>query len=88
MAERCYDYIASDQEFPACLAIEPALFSLAFKDKTREQRLLIYGAFLHHLKIWQSTIMMQGLRRFPFMHDWQGRLKEAVEKYKALPKSK
>jgi hypothetical protein len=87
MAERCYDLIAADKPFPAYLAVEPALFELAFKDKNRDQRLSIYGGFLHHLKSWQATVMMQGFRRFPFMYNWEGRLLEIVQKYKAqLPK--
>jgi hypothetical protein len=87
MAERCYDLIASDKPFPAYLAVEPALFELAFKDKNRDQRLSIYGGFLHHLKSWQANVMMQGFRRFPFMYDWEGRLREIVQKYKdQLPK--
>jgi hypothetical protein len=87
MAERCYDLIASEKPFPAHLAAEPALFELAFKDKNRDQRLLIYGGFLNHLKSWQATAMMQGLHRFPFMYNWEGRLLEIVQKYKSqLPK--
>ena len=87
MAERCYDLIASEKPFPADLAVEPALFELAFKDKNRDQRLLIYGGFLNYLKSWQATTMFQQFRRFPFMYDWEGRLLEIVQKYKEqLPK--
>ena len=87
MAERCYDFIASDKPFPTHLAVEPKLFELAFLGKSRDQRLLIYGGFLHHLKSWQAETMMHGLRRFPFTYNWQGRLLEIVQKYKAqLPK--
>src|SRR5205085_6014828 len=43
MAEQCYDLIASDKPFPSHLTVEPRLFELAFKDKSREQRLLLYG---------------------------------------------
>jgi len=87
MAELCYDLIASDALFPVHLAVEPALFGLAFKDKNRDQRLLIYGGFLHHLKSWQEVTMMQGFHRFPFMYDWEGRLQQIAEKYEEqLPK--
>jgi hypothetical protein len=82
MAERCYDLIASGKPFPSELAVKPELFELAFKDKNREQRLLIYGGFLHHLKAWQATTMFQGLRRFPFMYDWEGRLLQIVKRYR------
>ncbi len=81
MAERCYDLIASDKPFPADLAVEPALFALAFKQKTRDQRLLIYGGFLHHLRTWQETAMLQQ-RRFPFSYNWEGRLLEIVKRYR------
>jgi hypothetical protein len=87
MAEWCYDAIASDKPFPSYLAVDPALFELAFKGKTHDQRLLIYGGFLYHLKYWQAQAMMQ-FRRFPFMFDWQGRLLEISQKYKdQLPKT-
>ena len=82
IAEKCYDMIAADKPFPSELAIEPTLFQLAFKDKNREQRLLIYGGFLYHLKVWQEQTMFQQFRRFPFMYTWEGRLLEIVEKFK------
>jgi hypothetical protein len=87
MAERCYESIAADKPFPSYLMVEPRLFVLAFKDKTREQRLSVYAGFLNHLKVWQDKIMFEGFRRWPFMYDWDGRLGEIVEKYKEqLPK--
>jgi len=63
MAERCYDLIAADKPFPPYLAIEPTLFAQIFKERNREQRLLIYAGFLYHLKVWQEKIMFQGFRR-------------------------
>jgi hypothetical protein len=86
MAERCYELIAAGKPFPSYLTAEPTLFELAFKDKNREQRLLIYGGFLHHLEVWQHQIMCR-FDRWPFMYGWEGRLREIVEKYKEqLPK--
>lgn len=82
MAEKCYDVIAADKLFPSELEVEPTLFQLAFKDKNREQRLLIYGGFLYHLKGWQGEIMFKHFRRFPCMYNWEGRLLEIVEKFK------
>jgi hypothetical protein len=81
VAEACYDRIAESDDFPKYLAVEPALFEIAFKGKTREQRLLIYGGFLNHLKAWQGDVMM-AFRRFPFMYIWEGRLKDIYEEYK------
>jgi hypothetical protein len=87
MAERCYELIATDKPFPSYLAVEPTLFALAFSDKNREQRLLMYGGFLYHLKVWQADIRFHGFRRFPFTYSWEGRLMGIVEKYKEqLPK--
>jgi hypothetical protein len=82
MAEYCYDVIAAEKPFPTHLAVVPELFMLAFKNKNREQRLVIYGGFLDHLKSWQAQAMMQ-LRRFPFMYNWEGRLLDCVQKYRA-----
>ncbi len=81
MAERCYDLIAADKPFPQYLAVEPKLFALAFKEKNSEQRLLIYGGFLYHLKVWQQEVMFQGFGRWAFMYDWDGRLGDLVQKY-------
>lgn len=87
MAERCYDLIASDKPFPTHLAVEPALFGLALKGKNRDQRVAFFGGFLHHLKSWQAQVMWS-FRRIPFMYSWEGRLLEAVQKYKSqLPRT-
>jgi hypothetical protein len=82
MAERIYDIVAAEKPFPTHLAVDPALLEVAFKGKNRDQRLLIYGGFLHYLKAWQATTMFQSFRRFPFMYDWTGRLLAIVQKYK------
>ena len=80
-AELCYDRIAEGEVFPKHLTVEPALFDLVFKGKSREQRLLIYGGFLTHLLVWQGQMMM-ARRRIPFMYVWEGRLRDAYEEYK------
>jgi hypothetical protein len=54
---------------------------LVFKGKTAQQRLLFVGCFLEHLSSWQAQVMMEQ-NRFPFMFEWQGRLKQIVEQCK------
>jgi hypothetical protein len=84
MAERCYDLIAAqDKTSPSQYEIIPFLFAALFGSKTLDQRQLLYGAFLDNTKIWQSQVMMQQFRRFPFMFDWHGRLAPLVQKYRA-----
>ena len=83
MAERCYDVIvAQDKSSRSQYEIIPLLFAAAFGSKTPDQRQILYGAFLDHLKSWQSQIMMQQFQRFPFMFTWQGRLASFVQKYR------
>jgi len=60
----------------------PGLFATMLKKKSRERRVFLYGEFLDNLKAWQSQVMMQQFRRFPFMFSWQGRLSDAVLKYR------
>jgi hypothetical protein len=87
MAERCYGLIAADKPFPPYLTVEPALFGHAFTGRDREERLLIYGAFLWHLEEWQEKFMFERFHHWSFMHSWEGHLREVVEKYRAqLPK--
>lgn len=87
MAERLYDLIAAGKPFPSYLTVDPTLLALAFKDKNREQQLVAYGGFLHHLEVWQDKSVFREFGRWPFMYDWEGRLKEVVEKYKEqIPK--
>src|SRR6266536_338682 len=76
MAERLYELIAADKPFPSYLAVEPTLFELAFKDKNREQRLLIYGGFLHHLEVWKENFMYQHFDHWSLMYGWEGRSEE------------
>ena len=86
MAERLYDAIASEKPFPSHLAVLPTLWVLAFKGKTPQQRLLIYGGFLNHLEVWQDQVMSQ-MSRWPFVYGWEGRLREIADQYREqLPK--
>ena len=83
MAERCYDLVAAqDKSSRSQYETIPLLFAAAFGSKTLDQRQILYGAFLDHLKSWQSQIMMQQFQRFPFMFTWQGRLASFVQKYR------
>lgn len=82
MAERLYDVVLAHGSSGSSWEILPDLFTVALKNKTRDQRVILYGEFLDGLKTWQSRTMMQ-YQRFPFMFTWQGRLADAVEKYRA-----
>jgi hypothetical protein len=81
MAERCYDLFVSSEPFAAHLSVEPSLFEAVLRNKSGEQRLLIYGGFLYNLKAWQGKVMLEVFRRFPFTYNWEGRLREIVYKY-------
>jgi|GEM_PF-6692410 len=82
MAERLYDVVLTHASSGSSWEILPDLFTVALKNKTRDQRVILYGEFLDGLKTWQSRTMMQ-YQRFPFMFTWHGRLADAVEKYRA-----
>jgi len=82
MAEHLYDAALSHQSGPSHWEILPMLFTAAFRGKTQDQRIVLYGQFLDRLKAWQGETRMQQFQRFPFMFDWPGRLKDAVEKYR------
>jgi len=84
MAEACYDFISSDEPFPEYLTVEPSLFKLAFSGKTRDERLLIYGGFLYHLKTWQGKVRFHNFRLFPFTYNWPGRLLQASDRYQKI----
>jgi len=87
MAERLYELIAADKPFPSYLTVEPMLFERAFKDKSREQRLLVYGGFLRHLEVWQEQFIFQQFHHWELGYSWEGRLQDIAEKYEAqLPK--
>jgi hypothetical protein len=67
----------SPQEF----AIEKKAADLIFKGKTAPERLLFLGCFLASLRSWQAKVMLEQ-NRFPFMFEWQGRLKAIVDRCK------
>jgi len=77
MAEHFYDVLSASAEFPSELSIEKKAIDVVLKGRGPRERVAFLGEFLRHLKGWQAQAMMQQ-RRFPFMFEWQGRLKEAV----------
>lgn len=79
MAERFYDAFNRTDDFPPEFAVEKKAMDLIFKGKTAQERLLFLGCFLAHLRSWQAKVMMEQ-NRFPFMFEWQGRLKAIVER--------
>ena len=78
IAERLYDILSQSDEFPAEFSIDKKAMDLIFKKKPAQDRLLFLGCFLAHLKSSQAQMMEQD--RFPFMFDWQGRLKAIVDR--------
>jgi hypothetical protein len=80
VAERFYDILVASSEFPAELSIAKRAMDLIFRNKDVPGRLLFLGGFLVHLKSYQAQLMMQQ-NRFPFMFDWEGRLKAIADKY-------
>jgi len=81
MAERFYDILSRSDEFPQEFAIEKKAADLVFKGNTAQERLLFLGCFLAHLRSWQAKVMLEQ-NRFPFMFEWQGRLKAIVDRCK------
>jgi len=82
MAERLYDVVVSQDPSPSPYEILPHLFATEFKGLNHDNRLLVYGQFIDGLRTGQAQARMQGFRRFPFMFSWQGRLGDAVQKYR------
>ena len=80
IAEHFYDALDAGSGFPPEFAIEKQAIDLVLQGRDREHRLLFLGGFLAHLRSWQSTAMMQQ-NRFPFMFQWEGRLKGIVNTY-------
>ena len=78
MAERFYDILSQSDKFPPAFAIETRAMDSIFKSKGAQERLLFLGCFLAHLRSWQAKVMMEQ-NRFPFMFEWQGRLKVIVD---------
>jgi hypothetical protein len=81
MAERFYDSLNRNDDFPPEFAIEKKAVDLIFKGKTAPERLLFLGCFLASLRSWQAKVMVEQ-SRFPFMFEWQGRLKAIVDRCK------
>jgi hypothetical protein len=79
MAERFYDAFNRSDDFPQEFAVEKKAMDLIFKGKAVQERLLFQGCFLAHLRSWQAKVMMEQ-NRFPFMFEWQGRLKAIVDR--------
>jgi hypothetical protein len=87
MAERFYDAFNRSDDFPQELAVEKKAMDLIFKGKTAQERLLFLGCFLANLRSWQAKVMMEQ-NRFPFMFEWQGRLKAIVDRCKEMKAAK
>ena len=83
MAVRFYDILSRSDEFPKEFAIEKKATDLIFKGKTAQERLLFLGCFLADLRSWQAKVMVEQ-NRFPFMFEWQGRLKTIVDRCKEV----
>jgi hypothetical protein len=80
IAELFYDALAAGPHVPAGCAIDERAIDLTFKGKGPHDRLLFLGGFLTHLKSWQAGAMLRA-SRFPFMFDWEGRLKAISFEY-------
>jgi VWFA-related protein len=74
IAELFYDALAAGPRVPAGCGIDERAIDLTFKRMAAHDRLLFLGGFLTHLKSWQAGVMLRA-SRFPFMFDWEGRLK-------------
>jgi hypothetical protein len=81
IAETFYDTLSRSDDFPGEFAIEKRAADLIFKGKSTQERLLFLGCFLAHLKSSQGKMMMEQ-HRFPFMFEWEGRLKVIVDRCK------
>jgi hypothetical protein len=73
--------LSRSDDFPGEFAIEKRAADLIFKGKSTQERLLFLGCFLAHLKSSQGKMMMEQ-HRFPFMFEWEGRLKVIVDRCK------
>jgi len=81
IAEHFYDVVSQSDDFPGEFAVEKRAADLVFKGKSAQERLLFLGCFLAHLKSFQAKVMMEQ-NRFPFMFEWEGRLKAIVDRCK------
>src|ERR1017187_5769172 len=80
IAEQFYDALAAGHGVQPEFTIQEQAVDLVLKGKTTQDRLVFLGGFLTHLKSWQAREMMQ-YNRFPFMFDWEGRLKAITLAY-------
>jgi hypothetical protein len=87
MAQQFYDALIASQSLPPEYTIEQQAIDLVLKGKGTQDRLLFLGGFLAHLKTWQAQTMTQ-FNRFPFMFDWEGRLKDITLAYLESKKPK
>jgi len=81
IAELIYDVFSSNKPFPRHFAIDTQIFEQVLSNMQPKARLMIYAAFLIHLKKWQSEYMFQVLNRYPFFYSWQGRLEKVIQEY-------
>jgi hypothetical protein len=81
LAEDIFDSLHDKGEFPAELAVEPDIAKAVFSGMAQDDRIEFLGEFLQELKRWQGNVMMQR-QRFPYLLEWGGKLKRAVDMYK------
>jgi len=81
LAEDIFDSLWDRGEFPAELALEQKVTKAVFASMAQDDRIEFLGEFLQELKRWQSQVMMSR-QRFPYMLEWGGKLKRAVDMYK------
>jgi hypothetical protein len=87
IADHFYDVLTMSGDFPAELSIEKSAIDAVLKGKNSDERLIFLGGFLVHLKSSQARMMMEQ-RRFPYLFDWEGRLKVIADKYSQTNKGK
>jgi len=80
--------VASGAPFADYLFVDPRMPLEALGKISQAKRLEVYGGFLNHLKLWQQNYRFQGLRRWPYMWDWSGRLKAIEESFVRARKAK
>jgi hypothetical protein len=81
LAEDIFDFLSAKDGFPPEFALEPDVTKAVFTGMVQDDRIEFFGEFLQELKRWQGAVMMQH-QRFPYMLEWGGKLKRAVEMYK------
>ncbi len=81
IAEDVFDSLWEKGEFPAELAIEPKTTKAVFASLAADDRIEFLGEVLLELKRFQGHAMM-ARQRIPYMLEWGGKLKRAVDMYK------